>query len=1513
MTVTKKDCTIKIKLDNGEDITYHSDKELDAFLYERRASFEEIFDSVEIDKTFSISADPVIETSARLRESEKPTLQAVYAHAEKTKKAIDAREMAAIGTTTMYKHVGNTDKWTLPLTDYSGLNRKKKEELKAKGKNETEIQYILEEQQKRYQKYGTDFHTMMEAAFGKNKDGDIVESLPNDKIGGMEIIINAALKGQTYEVAKTIAGKIKARHPKAVKIFTEKEIYSKYIDGEFLRVINSIKGVSHANGKPYSSIVGKPDLLVLNEDGSVDLYDWKTSHGSIGNSWAESTWSQSKKDEVEAQLVTYKAILAQHGIKVNSINIVSIVGELDPNIDATYTGFKFDNIISIPSGSKIDQTTKLRFKTLVNFDTDKIAKLNKLFNDTYPGTNEFLKTSLLDRDIESFKNSDQTKKVTDEKGITKWIIYKDAIAGGGKIVCNSEEEFNQKLKDYLQILNGLRKTEMSDAGETLFELCQTRNLDGLYDWANQVSRGNALENIANFKKYVSQGWTLVNQPELFSNGIFVFQLGQRSEIVMLGIGDLHVIYTGLDKGKTVLGSKVDDTSFGNDSSYVLNSNRGHLLEMKALMFVVQNQELFKNCPIGRIRTLTLHNKTRVSDSNSRLQENYRRLWARYQNDPEIKLPYLPEGLFMDDALACVKCAEDIIYSAEGLSIKNPNMFDDIASQYTVDNLEEILNLIHQLERSYPKLKNQSESFASDDPVYLAYSELLKAYQHAHIGFDAEITSEKPQGEVFNENINPDGTYAVSFEISNSENLRRFDRVRNIFSRKINLEYEKDYARKWQHLMEKVTKEVEEIDGINTKLGGEWRFFRDWFVLDEKTGEPTEDFRLKDPDTDTYFNKRPAAKEACKFFLEMINKGRTQKQIDNGEYYNVPLVRGDFWEQIANNDLTTAVKEQIENWWNPIREGLMGAPDESTFKIKEERGLELWNPFLSWELTKRKEFITKKTVKYFSTNLDNIFLTTMAWQTKVNACKRFLPSLQAFRVLMRIENQNNGAKMQEVENALNAYMDRVIFNQNIMKESWRRTYGLLAALKSVTSKIALSFKISQLAREGGTSSISIAVNKAFGSGHGALLHDFDEASYIAALEEMGAMTLESGNILSKVQQINAMFGISDFGFSKMAESSKSYRFAPLNLDESIAYWTSSAPDFFHRNAMLVMKLKSIGAWGAYLENEDGDVYYDWTKDEQYKVYQKYSKYSDVPTDLRSKWREQKDKYLDAIEEWKTLGDDYANLKEGDPLPQALKPSELGNLKTQADVLFGNYDEETKSVMMHTFFGSLFMQFKIYGYAQLLRYVKTPGAINVIIKEPKKEINPTTGKLEKVAIVVNEDGTDATFKFESEVTDEEWNSNRAKIYRETNGAYMEGKFQSIFQMFKAIKNMSLTDFKTILSDPVKKYNLLMILWDSLFAMLFSALIAVLFGEDTIDNMSDEDWFTQWSYGVATGIAQDGPIWQVAKGLYSDGTLPVLSSLKRYVSTAESVLSGNTNPISAVLNTFGATRELASYFDE
>jgi hypothetical protein len=110
MTATRP-CNITIKFEDGQDLTLHSDREFDAWLYKHRVSLEEAFLKGKLfDKTFSLSENPVPEALARLRQSEIPTMDAVYAHAEEVNKAISQNTAGRIGPTQLYKTVGNVEK-----------------------------------------------------------------------------------------------------------------------------------------------------------------------------------------------------------------------------------------------------------------------------------------------------------------------------------------------------------------------------------------------------------------------------------------------------------------------------------------------------------------------------------------------------------------------------------------------------------------------------------------------------------------------------------------------------------------------------------------------------------------------------------------------------------------------------------------------------------------------------------------------------------------------------------------------------------------------------------------------------------------------------------------------------------------------------------------------------------------------------------------------------------------------------------------------------------------------------------------------------------------------------------------------------------------------------------------------------------------------------------------------------------------------------------------------------------
>lgn len=373
-----------------------------------------------------------------------------------------------------------------------------------------------------------------------------------------------------------------------------------------------------------------------------------------------------------------------------------------------------------------------------------------------------------------------------------------------------------------------------------------------------------------------------------------------------------------------------------------------------------------------------------------------------------------------------------------------------------------------------------------------------------------------------------------------------------------------------------------------------------------------------------------------------------------------------------------------------------------------------------------------------------------------------------------------------------------------------------------------------------------------------------------------------------------------------------------MDRDIAYWTTSAGDYLNRNAILITKLKTRGSFDAYVENENGRLTYDMKLDAYWDVYSKYMEdESKVPSEQLAKYHEQKQKYRMSIDNWRALGGKWADLKYGDPLPHALDPEEQRSLATQADMLYGNFNDDTKALISKTTLGMLFMQMKTYGYAGFMSQVKTGGATNILEKHVAEEYNKKTGRVEKVCIrETTPEEREATGQhyeelYESEVTPEMWKSGKVHYRMDPAGSPMEGRIQTIFATIAAMRKLSPNEWITLFQNPSTKYNILAALFETLFASIFAALLGKVYGEDTINNMTDQDWWTRWSWNVLNGIATDGPVWYTMESMFSEGSVPLVSILKRYGDNFLSLIEGKSTVLQTFTNSFGATRELSAYF--
>ena len=1488
METNAKGCIIKIKI--GDEVKeFKSDRELDGYLYDHRETLSLMLDG-KIDKTFSIVEDPFTKAVAVFDAAK---IESGNIHSiTRNSASVDTKEKIGTMATTRFVHnAGMPDDWSKPIINWDEEKKKTVEYLKRKGLTEkaAELQAAIESETTNVKssnktesdaaKFGTDVHSIFEKIIKGKSEAECKSGFKLIHTFGEEFV------NELYKQATELINAVKARHPGA-QLYAEEQFYSKSMHPDLQKVLATINNTKSVNGKF--------DLIVIDKEGYVHIYDWKTSVYGFDE------WSDNKLRDVKGQLGIYAAILEQYGLKVKSLNVGVLKTSSKKREDGKtiYTATESDGIHSLDLSSRLILNAKRMFPSSTTINTEAINNVNQKVEGLYSGKG-VSETRVLTATIEEYKENRVEKFKPGSKEYDsglRYRFYKDRILSDTgldrEVTARTEEELEKKLESYIQELNEARAAETTSFAYDLDRCLRNRDTEELEKVAKNISSKYKKSIYNRFIKYVSQGWMLDKNEVLLANGFLVFSKGTRSEIVLLDNAALNAEIELL-KGTTILGNKLSDREA--DDQFVLKSRFGNLLLMKAMVFVSEHQDYFEANPISNITVCSLHGREAASSIPPVLIDNYEKLRIHY---PELNLKYIGESIFQDSIQLGLDRAYDFLQMSEDGVKKNLKLSEiRTAKEHSLAELREVIE-------DFVKRYNvdRFSEMEGTNPILLAYNELLQTY--AYLMGNWHMESEKDRGMYLNGGINLDGLMFTPFALANSANVRKFDTVMNAFSAKIATEFETKVAVKWQQHMKKLTEKWGA--GI---AGGEWRFFKNWFVQDSE-GNIDPSFRLKNPETHSYFqgDDMKDEREACKFFLEMINMYRTEEQ-QREEYFNVPLIRAGVLEMLANGEnKKTIIKELFKDWSDPIRDALLGAMDSQNGHLKNEDKNELWNPMLSWDSNDREDAL-QKGVAHFETNLDVVFLATMAWSIKCEAAKEFLPVFNMFRVAMLIENKNNNAKMDEIFKVVTKYVQANIFNHNIIQDSLQGAHKLLSAAKSFVGKVALGLSFRSFVRENISSALNVVVNKTMANNK-TIFGDFDKGSYIDAMVTMAVELAEGkGSIDDKIHQLNAIYRISDFGFTQMSDTSRSNRYGFMNLGEDDLYLTSSLPDFYHRNAMLVMKLKTIGAWDAYYMDDNGFVQYDWKKDKRYEMLLKYEKEIDVKPEDRVAYYKAKDLFETSIADWKTLGGDYQNITEP---PQALSPMEQKTLKAQSDILFGNYEPEAKALVTKTFLGSLFFQFKTYGYARLLTWIKTGSATNVFQRDYVERINEKTGHLEKTVSITSEDGSDRVYKHESEVTEEEWKSGRARYVMETKGGWMEGKIQSIYALVGCLYNKDFVGFKEKLKDPVINYNIKMALWDTVIMSMIAALIAKIFGEETISNMSEEDWFTQWSYNVLVGVAQDGPVWEVAKSMYSQGTLPLLTSLKRYMDTSFAVLTGSTDFLPAVLSTFGATKELSHYFD-
>jgi len=1542
VTITDK---LNIKGSAGKD--FSTEESFDSWLFENQKAIKRALKKNEdkltnkpggVSPTFLSSMTPLEERFSAFN-SFRDSMQAM----SRSKGAIlgidPSEQILTLGVTTFFRHAGNKNDIKAPVRSFSLSEKTEFIEYQRTKKGKTAIE--AENEWNRVQKINA----------LRRLDGTILGALIQDELTGTNKDISAILKkgkskekwndlvltGMTIDeainrikarsdykhIAEEIKKELRIRHGKNCEIYTEFEVFSKEMSEELAKTVKTVS--SKLYHKAANRLSGAIDILVRDEDGYVHSYDIKTSGETIENWWTQ-TGSNYKYDEVSAQQMANAIMAEQNGMKFTSVNIIPINENLDN--DGNIIELKSENFQTFGLTNDYAKFLYKHFPISPSTNSQSITTLASTVEELYPGigldtaaqTRQINKDFIMDK--KAHKNSDG-----------KWHLLPDTVFPEWKqfmvkneIVFNTKAEMEEFVtNEYVPKMNEGYSKELLGFANDLQRITKSNRgnkIDLLRESARGISKDKQIQNfiVNKFKKFVLNNWSLVSDSEnrLAEYGIFIFTKGSFAEVIMIDKTDLTAeVKLGNAKNTTILGNLKHDLSKGADDINILKSYRGNLMLMKAMIYISQNPNVFRNYKIQAVRAINIRWGQEIDENTDKLLDNWNTLCAlyniRYQGIPnKTKLRTLGREQFLSGPAAYVQRAEDLVELIGEKSINFKGHRENIEANQN-DTEDEILRYMRNLLASENDLAN-SDSWG-------AYSEKKEAYMYLYkalLGVRGwTISVENDKGPFFSDGVFIAGTESLSPAESTSSTIRIFNQIQTTYEHKVR-DLFIQVVRPWQDQMVKVYEE----NGIDNLFGNERNFFRNCFEQEE--GKITSDFVLIPPDENPFLNERPELKKLVEMFLEVINEQRFPdkqereqlKSIPRSMYYQVPLTETGFKSQVVQDGLWNALKRNAKNVFTEVQNYAYGAP-MSSLEIKRYNDLdreEVYDPYLDTsedaQLARRQylngtsvEVDNKVKKEYgvgaFEVNLDIVFLKAMASALRQQASREYMPLFTGLRMILEFNRKQNGIQTPEIAESIDKFIKSSVFGQLIIKPSNQTIYHILNLLKGIASKVTLGLNTVSFAREMISSTLRTSVslvNDKYMSGQ------FTAKDYLDAMEDVILHAHENIDVRSKYMQSNVKFGLANVSMEQLAKASKSNFLNPANWEEDLLFENTTMPDFVHRNALLWAFLKKRGSADAY-EMVDGVLTYKMEKDKAYEVFLKYRNNFDAIPDRKTKeeYIHQRQMYEMALDDWnKHYG---YNLEYGDDLPEAITLTEANGIRVYADHLYGNYDQNTKSLLQKSLLGSIFLQFKTFQLAQFLQDVRGKGNINIttlhhmetedgkkIYRKPKKENIGTEGVWDYF--------TEDQLK---NLSDEDMKD--VVPFMMFTGSPVIGRFYSDLSIAYNIMfnpNQALEDWK---HSDVYKANLYTSLFNNIGMLLIAMLLRLIYKEP-LENEEEQTWWTKWTYTVLMGVANDGPIAQTLSGLVN-GTPPAFSILRTFIKNAQSIITDEDPAIIGFMKLFGATR--------
>lgn len=1251
-------------------------------------------------------------------------------------------------------------------------------------------------------------------------------------------------------------------------------------------------------GDSANSINGRIDLLVVDKDGFAHLYDFKVSRKGLDlDSWGitdnslipNDQWKSSKKLATKYQLAFYAAMLKQYGIEVIDTNIVPVKLDLTYNDEINKIGIKsVDGAAITPVKSNVEGTLSGRERNLIQqvlkhntvTTSDEVTKLSDIYSHFFPENSTLNKIRTSRSKADYYKKQDRfTKKlVPTDKNYSRGQWRFQRLNLDNKFVyCETEEKLDEAILAYIDELGDKHSNLCLNLANRI-EKVYSGALDAeqLMDDLPKSSRAWASNQ---FRRYFEDGWEFNNDPTQNAMGVFMFIKNGIAELISIEDGALDTLI-GLGKGTTILGKTKRDKFV--DKKRILASTNGNLALMKLMTYVANNQDKFDGYRISEVRAINFGTEQEMTALNSKLIDNYNELCRA---NPDSGSEQIKSKLFTGDVQGLVESANSRLRTIN---------FDlgGMMSAVEQDNLVKwTQKMIDGLKEKFPQLYSKKPNF--EDPVWQAYSYLYEANLAAK-GYST--TQEEITGDIVTRGLRLNGLMVASPQFSPSTNLREFASILQSYENRVaGLVFER--AHKFRQLVDKLYKEK----GAGVQAF-ENMYERDATGLDKR-------LILKDPDE---MVGTATEKAVLREFLEQMWKLRNpdateQDSIEakaSKEYYEVPLMEAVISRQLKArikeqgffSGVAQAVTDKFRQYANLSQE--VFAEDEKalleTRRREDELGQfgELSNKF-DLNGFARQQKLTDHSLGFFETHLELIFNNALVAYTKSEVSQEYIPIFQAMRLSLLRDKDTKGTANEEVLTTFNKMVKSKFYNESIVKKELQPLLKWLNVVRKTFTTMSLAFNVTSFLREslqGIYTGVSRSAIK--------MLPGVDEKNYIKGLTHVIKEAHKNFSSVSLLQQLNSQYQMANQSLSQLANQRRVNWLNIKNWGRDTMFLTATAPDFMHRVSILVAKMMGDGCWEAH-SLVDGKLVYDYNKDHRFDAFRS--------GDTSHKdYLAQKSLYYKMMDDFKQEGftrEDGSELEYGDALPQAYTTKEAQSIKNFADLMYGHYDDSSRSLLVDTFLGSFIMQYKTYITAKFEQWMMPEGVYNTELL--KQQFDPVTGEALYSVITEDEDGFHRDIIRESALTEEQ--KKDAVLYYDYEGIPMQGLLQETWQFTKDILSFDKEKWDNLMSDPTRKGYLYLALHDQMIMALLMFLATFFFGEMTEANkpldptsvgrkVREMGPLTQVAYNVIQGSTMDAQFLGLSGNSGVIGNMvqnpPMVTAVQRFVRTNWQMITGKSS---------------------